>query len=261
MTVALPIISACGIETVCLPTALLSTHTGGIEGYTYHDLTGDIQPIFDHWKSLGIDFDAVYSGFLGSFEQIDLVSEIFKHYKARGSLIAVDPVMADNGVLYKVYSPEMAAGMGELCKLADLVMPNITEACFMLGKEYREPPYTKEYIEDLIKSMAELGAKQTVITGVCFDNDHLGAASFDKNDGIVKYAFTERIEGYFHGTGDVFGSALVASILKGKSLAAAAEIATKYTCGSIARTVASGTDRRFGVNFEEGLLELAATLK
>lgn len=261
LTVALPIISAAGIETVCLPTALLSTHTGGIEGYTYHDLTEDINPIFSHWRDLGIEFDAIYSGFLGSFEQIDLVGEIFDHYRPRGSFVAVDPVMADNGVLYKIYSPEMAKGMAELCRRADLVMPNITEACFILGKEYREPPYDEAYITDLMLSLAKLGPKQIVLTGVSFDDSLLGAASLDTAEGVVKYTFTERVDGYFHGTGDVFGSALVAAVLKNKSLADAAAIAARYTCDSIKRTVAANTDRRFGVNFEEGLADLSQILR
>lgn len=261
LTVALPILSACGIETVCLPTALLSTHTGGIDGYTYLDLTPEIAPISGHWASLGLEFDAVYSGFLGSFEQIDLVGAIFDRYRPKGTLIAVDPVMADNGVLYRTYSPDMAKGMGELCRRADLIMPNVTEACFILGADYTDPPYDEKYIEDLLKRLAVFGAKQTVLTGVCFDSASLGAASLDADDGTVRYAFTERVEGYFHGTGDVFGSALVASVLNGKSLADASRIAAEYTCGAIKRTVAAGSDRRFGVNFEAGLADLAAQVK
>lgn len=260
LTVALPIISACGIETVCLPTAVLSTHTGGFEGYTYNDLTADILPIFRHWAGLGIEFDAIYSGFLGSFEQIDMVGEIFSYYRKKGTLIAVDPVMADNGELYKIYSPEMAQGMARLCADADLVMPNITEASFILGREYREPPYDRAYIEELLRALAALGPKKVVLTGVCFADDHLGAASLDTAEGEVKYAFTERIDGYFHGTGDVFGSALVAAVLKGKPLSEASRIAAEFTCGAIKRTVAAGTDRRNGVDFEEGLVALAGEL-
>ena len=261
LTVALPIISAAGIETVCMPTALLSTHTGGIEGYTYHDLTGDINPIFSHWRDLGIQFDAIYSGFLGSFEQIALVGEIFDHYSALGTFIAVDPVMADNGVLYKVYSPDMAKGMAELCRRADLIMPNITEACFMLDKEYRDGPYDEKYISDLMEALASFGPKKIVLTGVAFDDKQLGAASLDVEDGVIRYSMTERVDGYFHGTGDVFGSALVSAVLKGRSLEASTAIAARYTCESIKRTVAANTDRRFGVNFEEGLADLSQILK
>ncbi len=261
LTVALPIISAAGIETVCLPTALLSTHTGGIDGFTYHDLTEDINPIFNHWRDLEINFDAVYSGFLGSFEQIALVGKIFDHYRPLGSLIAVDPVMADNGVLYRVYSPEMAKGMATLCSHADLIMPNFTEACFILGKEYREPPYDEAYVKELLCGLAKLGPKQIVLTGVCFEESHLGAASFDVEEGVVRYSFTERINGLFHGTGDVFGSALVSAVLKGRSLEDATSIAANFTYESIKRTVAAGTDLRFGVNFEEGIADLSQILK
>ena len=257
LTVALPIISACGIETVCLPTAVLSTHTGGFTGYTYNDLTGDIMPIFEHWKSLGLEFDAIYSGFLGSFEQIEMVSEIFEYYKSKGSFIAVDPVMADNGELYKIYSPDMAKGMAGLCRYADLLVPNITEACLMLNKEYIAKDYNKEYIEDLLLGLIDMGASKAVLTGVSFEDGKLGAASLDKSDGKVRYCFTEQIPGYFHGTGDVFGSALVSAVLKGKTLAESASIAANFTVGAIKRTVAADTDRRFGVNFEEGLIALA----
>ncbi|MEL1136668.1 pyridoxal kinase, partial [Desulfitobacterium sp. THU1] len=132
LTVALPILSAAGLDTGVLPTAVLSTHTGGFEGFTYRDLTEDIEPISKHWQSLNLKFDALYSGFLGSFEQIDLVADLFKTFREEGTLVMVDPVMADNGVLYSVYSPEMAKGMAKLCSMADIMVPNLTEAAFML---------------------------------------------------------------------------------------------------------------------------------
>ncbi|MEG1497729.1 MAG: bifunctional hydroxymethylpyrimidine kinase/phosphomethylpyrimidine kinase, partial [Clostridiales bacterium] len=138
LTVALPILSAMGVETSIIPTAVLSTHTGGFEGYTYRDLTEDIMPIVNHWQTLDLQVDAVYTGFLGSFEQIDLMKQIFKTFKNTDNLIFVDPVMADNGVMYASFSPDFAQGMASLCSKADIIVPNITEACFMVGEEYKE---------------------------------------------------------------------------------------------------------------------------
>jgi len=136
LTVALPILCAAGIDTGVLPTAVLSTHTGGFEGFTYRDLTEDIGPITKHWQSLNLKFDALYSGFLGSFNQIDLVANLFSTIGGENTLIMVDPVMADNGVFYSVYSHDMAKGMAKLCSMADIIVPNLTEAAFMLEEEY-----------------------------------------------------------------------------------------------------------------------------
>lgn len=261
LTVALPIISAAGIECSVVPTALLSTHTGGITGYTFLDLTDEILPIASHWQSLGIEFDGIYSGFLGSFEQVDIVSEVFDKFNRDDNLIIVDPVMADNGVLYKIFPQNFPDGMRKLCQKADVIIPNTTEATLLLGEPYRDGPYEKEYIEGLLHRLSQLGPKQVVLTGVYFDDESLGAASYDARTGEVNYALAGRIEGYFHGTGDVFGSALVGGLLGGKSLADASAIAVDFTVKSIARTKAAGTDIRFGVNFEQGLLELAQKLK
>lgn len=260
LTVALPIISAAGIECSVIPTALLSTHTGGITGYTFLDLTDEILPIASHWQSLGLEFDGLYSGFLGSFEQIDVVSEVFDRFRSADNLIVVDPVMADNGALYKVFPPTFPSGMRKLCAKADVIIPNITEATLLLDEPYLEGPYTQSYIEGILERLSKLGPKQVILTGVYFKGDHLGAASYDARTGEVSYAFDRLIEGYYHGTGDVFGSALVASLISGKSLAESTSIAVDFTVKSILRTKAAGTDIRFGVNFEAGLRELAEKL-
>ncbi len=260
LTVALPIISAAGIEVAAIPTAVLSTHTGGLSGYTYRDLTDDILPIIAHWQTLDLKFDAIYTGFLGSFEQVDIVSEIFDRLKTPNNLIVVDPVMADNGELYKIFPQDFPAGMKKLCAKADVIVPNITEAVLMLGEPYQEGPYTPSYIEDLLKKLAALGAGQVVLTGVYFNRQQLGAAAYDSKSGVVSYAFSEWIEGYYHGTGDVFASALLAALLRDFSISQAAQIAVDFTVGSIARTKEAGTDIRFGVNFEAGLAKLLQQL-
>lgn len=253
LTVALPIISAAGIETSVMPTAVLSTHTGGFTGFTYRDLTEDLRPFTAHWRSLNLDFDAIYSGFLGSFEQLEMVTEFFSAFKTPDNLILVDPVMADNGSLYGIFSPAFAKGMAGLCKKADIIVPNLTEAAFLLGESYREGPYDKAYIEGLLKRLSSLGPRRVVLTGVYFEEDALGAASYDAATGEVSYSLASRIPGYYHGTGDVFGSALLAALIRGKDIAEAARVAVDFTHGSILRTRKSGTDIRYGVNFEEGL--------
>lgn len=253
LTVALPIISAAGVECSVIPTAVLSTHTGGFAGFTYRDLTADIQPIAEHWKTLPIAFDAIYTGYLGSFEQLDIVSQFFDDFRQEQSLILVDPVMADNGVLYQSFPTTFPEGMKKLCAKADVIVPNITEATLMLKEAYKEGPYTKEYIEGLLKKLADLGPRQVVLTGVYFDDLRLGAATYDQALGVIHYVFAGRVEGYYHGTGDVFGSALLGALLNNMPLDKAAQIAVDFTVKSIAWTKAAGTDVRFGVNFEANL--------
>lgn len=255
LTVALPIISAAGIECSGMPTAVLSTHTGGFTGYTYRDLTDDLIPIMNHWKTLDVRFDGIYTGFLGSFQQIDIVSRIFDEI-GKNAMIFVDPVMADNGELYKVFPKEFPQGMRKLCEKADLIMPNITEATLMLGEKYVDGPYTKDYIEGLLRRLAGMGPKKVVLTGVFFDDKHLGAAAYDAESDEVTYAFSDRIPGYFHGTGDIFGSVIVACVMDGLTLARANEIAVDFTYRSIVRTYEAKTDVRFGVNFEAGIPKL-----
>lgn len=253
LTVALPIISAAGFDTSVLPTAILSTHTGGFEGFTYRDLTEDIKPISDHWQSLDIKFDALYSGFLGSFEQIDLVADLFKTFRSEGTMVMVDPVMADNGVLYSIYSPEMAKGMAKLCALADIIVPNLTEAAFILDEEYIGEDYSPEYIETTLRKLSSLGAKKVVLTGISFDKDKLGAAAYDRESDTISYAFNDRIEGYFHGTGDVFGSTLLSALLHDFPLEEAIQIAVDYTHKCINLTVQAEQERRYGVCFERAI--------
>ena len=254
LTTALPIISAAGIECSVIPTAVLSTHTGGFTGYTYRDLTSDIVPIVDHWATLDIKFDSIYTGFLGSFEQISIVVGIFDRMKE--SLKVVDPVMADGGKLYPIFDASFPKEMRKLCEKADVIMPNITEATLILGEEYKEGPYTMEYIEGLMDRLAGLGPKKIILTGVYFDNEKLGAASLDTITGDRSFYFSDRIPGYYHGTGDVFGSAVVAALMNSKSLSDSVRIAVDFTVGSIKRTYNAKTDLRFGVNFEEGLPQL-----
>ena len=261
LTVALPIISAAGIEVSVLPTAVLSTHTGGFTGFTYRDLTEDIRPVTKHWKSLNIRFDAIYTGFLGSFEQLDLVTEFFETFKRNDNLILVDPVMADNGELYKIFTPEFAVGMRKLCKKADIIVPNLTEAALLIGEPYNPGPYSEQYIGYILKKLSALGVQKVVLTGVFFDDKELGVATFDTLSGKIAYRFEKRIPGYYHGTGDVFASALLAALQNDFSLDESAAIAVRFTTSAIRKTAQAGTDIRFGVNFEQTIPEFLNDLK
>ena len=175
LTVALPIISAMGVETCVVPTAVLSTHTGGFKGFTFHDLTQEVTPISDHWKKEGITFDAIYTGYLGSFEQIELVGKFFDDFGGENTLVYVDPAMADHGVLYPGFTPEFAKEMGKLCGKADVIVPNITEASFMLGVDYVGDDYDEAYIKKMLKDLTGLGCKTAVLTGISFEEGKIGA--------------------------------------------------------------------------------------
>ena len=204
-------------------------------------------------------FDAIYTGYLGSFRQIDIILEVIDRLKGERTMVMVDPVMADGGVLYPGFPADFPEGMRRLVAKADVIMPNMTEAALLLGEDYKEGPYKKEYIEGILGKLAELGPKTVVLTGVFFDEESLGAASFE--GGKVNFAMQKRTPGAFHGTGDVFGSALVGAMVRGVRLDKALEIATRFVVGSIERTLAEGTDIRFGVNFEEGLGEFGRAIE
>lgn len=253
LTVALPILSAAGVETCAVPTAVLSSHTGGLAGYTYRDLTEDLPGFQKQWKQLGLRFDALYSGFLGSYEQIAMVSELIEAFRTDDTLVLVDPVFADNGKLYSTITPAMASDMKKLCEKADIIVPNLTEAAFLLGEEFYDGPYDRVYIEGILRRLSDLGPSRVILTGVWFRSELLGAAGYDRESDFVSYAFSPRISGVYHGTGDIFASALLAGLLNGMKLANAMQLAVDFTVGSIQRTKEAGTDPRYGVNFEAGI--------
>ena len=252
LTVALPIISAAGVETICMPTAVLSTHTGGFTGYTYRDLTCDMPDISAHWKSIDLKPDAIYSGFLGSFDQIDIVKKFAEDFKREDNLFIADPCMADHGKMYAIFDEKFAKAMAELCSKADIILPNITEACFMTDTEFVSGLHTEEYIETLLNKLLDMGAKNVILTGVTFEEDKLGAA-FMGQDRVAKYYFQKRLPGMYHGTGDVFASSFCGALLNGFSLHDAMAIAVKYVCNCIARTQTMDRPINYGVDFERGI--------
>lgn len=261
LTVALPIISAAGVECSALPTAVLSTHTGGFTGFTYRDLTEDILPIVKHWQDLQLDFAGIYTGFLGSFQQIDLMKTLFQKLADKDTVKFVDPVMADNGKLYTIFDESFPPKMLELCRLSDVVMPNFTESAFLLGEDYVEGPYDKDYVEGLLKRLAQkMPVKTIILTGVYFDDKALGAAVYDTTKKETHYILGERIAGSYHGTGDVFGSFVVGAYTNGKSMTESVEIAVHLTVKAIKWTKEAKTDIRYGVNFERYLGEFSHAL-
>lgn len=253
LTVALPILSAAGIETSVIPTAVLSTHTGEFSGYTFRDLTDDIIPICEHWKSLGIGTNSIYTGYLGSFHQLKIVEKLISDFKDEKTFVLVDPVMGDAGKLYSRIDEKFVSGMRRLCSMADMVVPNITEAALLTDSEYVGHGYTKEYIEDLLKKLSLLGPRYCVLSGTSFENGKNGCAAYDRETGEFSYYFSDHVEGFYYGTGDVFASALLGAKLCGKAVSEAIKIAVDFTTGAINRTYKAGTDKRYGVHFEEEL--------
>lgn len=261
LTVALPILSAAGIETSVLPTAVLSTHTGNFDGYTFRDLTEDITPICNHWESLGITFESIFTGYLGSFEQMELVNDIFDKFSRENTLVMVDPVMGDNGKLYSNLTQNFPNGFRKLCQKAHVITPNLTEASMLLDVPYCGEGYSKDYIKNILKNLAELGPEKIILTGVSFSDSQLGCAVFDKSLNSIDFVYEEKVKGFYHGTGDVFSSALLASLMNGLSLSNAAAAAVGFTAGAIRRTKRSGAETRYGVDFEAGLAEFGLKIK
>ncbi|MBE7081097.1 MAG: pyridoxamine kinase [Clostridiales bacterium] len=252
MTVALPILSACGIETAILPSAVLSTHTAGFTGFTVRDLAGDMPAINEHWVKEGIKFDAIYTGYLGSKQQVDYVLNICKTTLNERGLFIVDPAMADNGKLYYGFDMEYVNENKKLVKACDYLLPNITEACFLTGIEYKEV-YDREYIDNLVLALRNLGAKNIVLTGVSFREGKTGIMVYE-NDNYNYYEHEKR-EKSCHGTGDIYSSAFVGALLNGKSAIQSAKIAGDYVVKCIKATEGD-SDHWYGAKFEPVLGEL-----
>ena len=248
LTVALPIISAMGIETAVIPTAVLSTHTA-FKNFTYRDLTGDLPKIAKHWKQEKFDFDGIYTGYLGSIEQIDMLKEFFKQFKTPDNFIFIDPVMADNGKLYAGFDANFVKEMKKLCKTADIIVPNLTEASYMLEKEYKEI-YSEQEIKDILIELSNLGPKYVVLTGVSFKDNKLGVMSYNKETNEFFTYFKEKIPAKYHGTGDIFASTLVGAITNNNTLEEGLKIAVDYVWETINDTYKTNKKDAYGVNFE-----------
>ncbi len=256
LTIALPVISALGSETVILPTAVLSTHTM-FKNFTVKDLSDQLEPIAAHWKSEGVKFDAIYTGYLGTAEQIDQVKQLFADFKGEDTVIIVDPVMADNGKLYPAFDMDYVKKNAELCGCADIIVPNITEAAFMTGMEYREE-YDEGYIKEMLAELDKFGAGISVLTGVSLSPGKTGVMGYERaKDEFFVYQ-NDRVNAAYHGTGDLFSSTVVGEMMKGLSWHDAMRIAADYTARTIEVTLQNPAEPWYGVDFEKTLPELMA---
>ncbi len=259
LTVALPVISAAGIETSVLPTAVLSTHTA-FPSFTFKDLTDEIEPIGETLEKLNIDFDALYTGYLGSSRQVKYVEEFIDKFKNEQTFVMVDPAMADNGKMYSGFTEEFADRMALLCAKAHLIVPNLTEASLMLHIPYREE-YDEEYIKEVLVGLTNLGAKAAAISGVSFNEKEIGFYLYDSITQEFSCYFNEKLPVVYHGTGDVFASSALAGYMNGLGLHDSLALATDFTLEAIKYTEKDENSRFYGVNFEEALPFLIEKIK
>ena len=254
ITVALPVISAFGIETAILPSAVLSTHTAGFTDFTVRDLTEDLPEIRKHWEKEGISFDAIYTGFIASPEQLDYIKDIIDSRLNSEGLVFVDPAMADHGEFYNGFDQEFADKMGELCKLGDFILPNTTEACFILHKPWKEE-FTKEEMLEMANELSEFTKRYVILKGDTHKENELGMIVLDKKESTCEFVYNDKIDYVSHGTGDVFASAFVGSTMIGKSPTDAAKVAGEFTKKAIEKTIGD-ENHKYGVKFEQVIPEL-----
>ena len=259
ITVALPIISAFGIETAILPSAVLSTHTAGFTDFTVRDLTEDLPEIRKHWEKEEIYFDAIYTGFIASIEQLDYIKEIIDSRLKPGGLVFVDPAMADHGEFYNGFDQEFADKMAELCKLGDYVLPNTTEACYILHKPWKEE-FTRDEMLEMADELSAFTKRYIILKGDTNEENKLGMIVLDKEESTTEIVYNDKIDYVSHGTGDVFASAFVGSTMNGKSTTQAAKIAGEFTKMAIEKTVGD-ENHKYGVKFEQVILDLKELLE
>ena len=250
LTVAIPILSAMGVQCCPLPTAFLSTHTGGFTGFTFLDMTEEMPKVAAHWKSLDLRFDAIYSGFLGSEAQIDIVEDIIRAFRTPDTVVVIDPVMGDDGAAYQTYTPAMCAGMARLAELADVITPNLTEAAFLRGMDYGDLPRGEAGLRQIVRELSMEGKRSVALTGASLAPGKTGAMCFDAATGETEAVQTDFIAHPLHGTGDVFASVLTGGLVKGKSLTEAAREAMEFIRACAVRTVEQNLPMREGVDFE-----------
>ena len=261
LTVALPIISACGIETAILPGALLSNHTApNFSGFTFNDLTEEFPKILDRWLKEKITFDAFYTGYVTKI-QIPYIIEIMEKTANPNAIKIIDPAMADEGVLYTGFDNNFPKEMAKLCKGADYILPNLTEASFLLDIPYVGENYDKAYIEKISRELSKFGCKNVIITGVSFEKGKIGASVYHSENDTFEYYFNEWIDCRFHGTGDVFSAAFTGAILRGKTAIQAVAIAADFVVDSIKRTLDDIKKHWYGVKFEQAIPGLIKALE
>ena len=254
LTIALPVLSAMGCETVILPTALLSTHTM-FKGFTCKDLSDQLRPIAAHWKQEGVTFDAIYTGYLGTEEEIDTVLDLIRDFRRPETMVFIDPVMGDHGKLYAAFDEHYAVKNASLCAAADVIVPNITEACLMTGNEYRET-CDEAYVKKLLQDLTALGAKTVMLTGVSLSEGKTGVMGYDTGKKEYFVYQNDLVPAAYHGTGDLFSSTLLGALMRGDSWEDAIKTAADYTAETIRVTLKDPKKPWYGVNFEETLPKL-----
>lgn len=258
ITVALPVISAMGVECGILPTAVLSTHTM-FKTFTCKDLSDQIAPIADAWEAEQITFDGIYTGYLASAGQCSQVCDFFDRFATPDNLVVVDPAMADNGKLYPAFDASFPAAMGKVCAKADVILPNITEACLLTGMPY-QTAYEEDYIRELLEKLLALGCKTAVLTGVSYEPGRLGVAYLDQDGSSYSY-FTHKCPQSYHGTGDLYSSTVVGGLMRGLSLADSVSLAADFVVNCIEATAVDENSRWYGVSFESQIPELCGMLE
>ncbi len=257
LTIVMPTIAAMGVQCCPLPTAYLSTHTGGFTGNTFLDMTNEMSPVTEHWKREGVTFDAVYTGFMGSREQMVLTADFIRSFKTADNYVVIDPVMGDHGKPYRTYTPEMCAAMKELVSFADVITPNRTEAAILLDIPYDDLRIdTEEDCRRWAQALSCDGTRSVVLKGVSLAPDTLGAACFDRATGEVSFVQAKRVDKQFHGTGDLFASVLTGALVRGYKLYSAAQMAADFVSLVAAHTAAQDIPGREGVDFEPHLWRL-----
>ena len=251
ITVALPIISAWGYETAILPSAILSTHTSGFKNFTVHDLSNEIPKIINHWKNEGIKYDAFYVGYLGEVGHVDLVIQIKNELLNKNGFFVLDPVMGDNGKLYPAFNMDYVKAIRRLIKEADIILPNLTEACFLTDVEYKEK-YDEAYIKDVVNKLIELGAKKVVLTGIAYEKEATGVFVYDGNE--FHHFVHPKINKSYHGTGDVYASTFLGSYLGNKDLMKSSIIAADFVVEAIKNTL-DDPSHNYSVKFEPLLVD------
>ena len=256
LTIALPVLSAMGCQCCPLPTALLSAHTG-FPGNTFLDLTAEMGRIADHWTAMDLQFDAIYSGFLGSADQVDTVARFFNTFKKSSTAVIVDPVMGAHGTAYRTCTPELCRGMRVLAENSDVITPNLTEAALLLDRPYEEIQRTDAY--EVVRRLSVGGRRSVVLTGYSSESGQTGALCFDRDSGESKAVQTPREPQDFSGTGDLFASVLAGGAARGVPLFQAAQAAADFVRDCTARTLAEGLTEQDGVDFEPLLGQLTSS--
>ena len=258
LSVVVPSLSVMGAQCCPLPTAVLSAHTAfpAPEAAAFQDLTGAMEQTLRHWEALHTSFDAIYSGFLGSLQQIGVLRRLIQRFRQKETLVLIDPVMGDHGRVYRTYTPEMCAQMIQLAAEADLITPNLTEAALLLGEPFDPIPASQAGIEEWLRRLSLGGKRSVVITGVSLAPKALGAGCLDARSGKIRFAMARQEPGQFFGTGDLFAAVLLGSLLRGETLSESTARAVDFIQKSVARTLAAGTPMLEGVQFEPLLREL-----